>query len=231
MLWHELCHTVTLTKTHNKMPRWLSEGISVYEEGQQDPSWGGALNPRFREMIRGDELTPLSQLSGAFLAPRSAAHLQFAYYESALAVEFLVQTAGLPALKGILEDLGAGMTINDSLAARTNRSLNELDRTFAEFARAKAAGAAPEATWEELDLPGDADSEALTRWLKAHPKNFWGSQRLAARLVAEEKWPQARAALLKFKALDPGYVGADNAYVLLAAVHKRLSEPAEERRS
>ena len=90
VLWHEFCHVVTLSKTHNKMPRWLSEGISVYEEGQQDPAWGRALNPQFRAMILGDDLTPLSQLSAAFLAPKSALHLQFAYFESALAVEFLV---------------------------------------------------------------------------------------------------------------------------------------------
>ncbi len=32
VLWHEFCHVVTLQKTNNKMPRWLSEGISVYEE-------------------------------------------------------------------------------------------------------------------------------------------------------------------------------------------------------
>ena len=144
MLWHELCHTVTLTKTHNKMPRWLSEGISVYEEGQQDPSWSRALNPRFREMILGDDLTPLSRLSGAFLAPKSAAHLQFAYYESALAVEFLVQTAGLPALKGILDDLGAGD--DDQRFARrpgrTRRWINWIE-AFAEFARAKADGRRP----------------------------------------------------------------------------------------
>ena len=57
-------------------------------------------------MILGDELTPLSQLSGAFLAPKSALHVQFAYHESALAVEFLVKTAGLPALNSILDDLG-----------------------------------------------------------------------------------------------------------------------------
>ncbi|MFN9984038.1 MAG: hypothetical protein ACK52S_00670, partial [Pirellula sp.] len=31
VLWHEYCHVVTLQKTKNKMPRWLSEGISVYE--------------------------------------------------------------------------------------------------------------------------------------------------------------------------------------------------------
>ena len=31
--------SVTLSKTHNKMPRWLSEGISVYEEGIARPAW------------------------------------------------------------------------------------------------------------------------------------------------------------------------------------------------
>ena len=51
-------------------------------------------------MILGDDLTPLSQLSSAFLAPKSAMHIQFAYQESALAVEFLVGKAGLDALKG-----------------------------------------------------------------------------------------------------------------------------------
>src|SRR5262249_12289510 len=61
VLWHEFCHVVTLQKTRNKMPRWLSEGISVYEEIQANPSWGQRMNPRYREMVLGDELTPVSQ--------------------------------------------------------------------------------------------------------------------------------------------------------------------------
>ena len=44
-LWHEFCHVVTLNKTHNRMPRWLSEGISVYEERQANPTWGQDINP------------------------------------------------------------------------------------------------------------------------------------------------------------------------------------------
>ena len=28
LLWHEYCHVITLQKTNNRMPRWLSEGIS-----------------------------------------------------------------------------------------------------------------------------------------------------------------------------------------------------------
>ncbi len=97
VLWHEFCHVVTLNKTHNKMPRWLSEGISVYEEGREDPAWGMPLSTQFRAMILGDALTPLCRLSSAFLAPKTPLDLQFAYFESALAVDFLVSdSACLP---------------------------------------------------------------------------------------------------------------------------------------
>ena len=105
MLWHEFTHVITLTLTKNKMPRWLSEGISVYEERQARGNWGEQMRPRYRAMILGEDLVPLSQLSGAFLRPKSPVHLQFAYYESALVVEFLVGRFGLPALKEVLDDL------------------------------------------------------------------------------------------------------------------------------
>jgi thioredoxin-like negative regulator of GroEL len=222
---------VTLSKTHNKMPRWLSEGISVYEEGREDPTWGGSLNPRERAMVLGDELTPLSQLSAAFLAPKSPLHLQFAYKESALAVDFFVQRFGLPALKGLLDDLGAGSTINEALPVRTKMTLVQLDQDFAKFARERAEGVAPDATWEEPgpDLADDADSRAVAAWLEKHPRNFWGTRRLAARLVAEEKWQEARETLETLKKLYPEYVGPENAYMLLATVYRRLADPAAER--
>ncbi len=58
-MWHEFCHVITLNLTHNKMPRWLSEGISVYEESQQDPRWGQQMNPQYRQMILSGQLTPV----------------------------------------------------------------------------------------------------------------------------------------------------------------------------
>jgi tetratricopeptide (TPR) repeat protein len=228
VLWHEFCHAVTLCKSHNKMPRWLSEGISVYEEGKQDESWATAMNPRFRAMILGNELAPLSQLSAAFLAPKSAVHIQFAYYESALAVEFLVQTAGPSVLNGILDDLAMGKTINEVLPTRTQMTLVHLDEAFSRYARQKAKHVASGASWEEVDLADDAPTDTIAEWLKNHPKSFRGHQRLAARLVAERRWPEAKAVLLELKALYPEYIGADNAYLMLAAVYKHTSSVAEE---
>src|SRR6185369_92933 len=101
-LWHEFCHVVTLNKTKNKMPRWLSEGISVYEERQADKTWGQTITPKYRAMMLGDDLTPVSQLSSAFLSPKTPQHLNFAYFESSLVVEYLVEKYGVAMLQRVL---------------------------------------------------------------------------------------------------------------------------------
>lgn len=231
VLWHEFCHVVTLSKTRNKMPRWLSEGISVYEEGKANPSWATPLNPKFRAMILGDELTPLSQLSSAFLAPKSAMHLQFAYYESSLAVQFLVERFGPEALNGLLDDLSQGLTFHEALPGRAKTSLEKLDEEFAQHVRTNAKAVATAASWEEPELPDQADAAAVADWLAEHPNNFPGQLRLASALVAEEKWAEALPAIEALRALYPEYVGPENAYVLRAAVHRKKGESTAERQA
>jgi tetratricopeptide (TPR) repeat protein len=227
-LWHEFCHVVTLHKTNNKMPRWLSEGISVYEERQADRTWGQTINPRYREMMLGDELTPVSRLSGAFLHPPTAQHLQFAYYESSLVVEHLVEKHGLETLKRVLVDLGVGMPINDALARHAG-SLEALDKEFAEFARRRAAEMAPAADWSEPELPPTADAAQLAAWVEEHPKNYRALGRLAKQLLADKKWAEAKAPLEAMIQLYPEDSGAGNPYAMLGAVHRELDQPVEER--
>jgi len=230
VLWHEFCHVVTLGKTGNKMPRWLSEGISVYEEGQENPTWATAFDPRYRTLILGNGLTPLSRLSSAFLTAKTPLDVQFAYFESALAVEFLVERFGLSTLKGLLEDLGAGMPLNEVLPNRTKKTLDEIDGEFTRFARERAGKVAPGASWEEPELPVEADSALIRAWLEQHPQSFWGLKRLGAKLIAEGKWAQAKDVLEKLKAIYPEYVGPDNAYSMLAIVYRQLSDAAAERK-
>lgn len=148
VLWHEFAHVVTLQLTRNRMPRWLSEGISVYEELQANPAWGQRMNPRYREMVLGGDLTPVSELSAAFLAPKSELHLQFAYYQSSLVVEFLIERFGFDPLQGILRDLGNGMNINDAIPKHT-APLKQIEKDFAAFARARAEALAPGLDWRK----------------------------------------------------------------------------------
>ena len=227
-LWHEFCHVVTLNKTNNKMPRWLSEGISVYEERQADKTWGQTINPQYREMLLGDALVPVSKLSGAFLSPETPLHLQFAYFESSLVVEYLVEKHGIDVLQRVLVDLGVGMPINESLARYTG-SLDKLDADFAEYARNHAKKMAPDADWKTPELPKRAKSEEIAAWVKLHPKNYAALARLANQLIAEGKFEQAKAPLAEMQALYPADESASGAHALLAQVHRELKDAKAER--
>jgi tetratricopeptide (TPR) repeat protein len=245
---------ITLQMTKNKMPRWLSEGISVYEERQANPAWGERMNPQYREMILGDDLQPISKLSGAFLSPPSDLHLQFAYYESSLVVEFLVQNFGLESLKAILRDLGEGLEINEAIAKRTE-PMPKLESEFAEYARTKARNLAPGLDWAKLELKAsnakgqapDASSswsrgasltnsvppqgvdEAWEAWARTRPTNFWVMLRRAEESLDAKNWPQAKAVLEKLVMLYPDSTGTESTYRMLAAAHRALGETNSER--
>ena len=227
-LWHEFCHVVTLNKTHNKMPRWLSEGISVYEERQADPRWGQTMNPQYREMILGDDFVPVSRLSGAFLSPKSPLHLQFAYFESSLVVEYLVETHGFETLKKILVDLGVGMPINEALGRHTG-SIEELDQKFAKYARHAAIGMAPLADWSAPELPKRARADTIQEWLKLHPQNYAALRQLAEQLIGEKQWEAAKEPVEQMITLFPVDDSGASPYVLLARIHRELGETGPER--
>jgi tetratricopeptide (TPR) repeat protein len=235
VLWHEFCHVITLSLTRNKMPRWLSEGISVFEEKQENATWGQEMNPLFREMTLGKDFTPLSDLSAAFLAPKSDQHLQFAYYESSLAVEFLVNRFGIEAIKRILQDLGEGIEINASIAKHT-ASMDKLEPEFAEFARARAEKLAPGLDFEKpksrtaaAAAAADEDAPKVGEPAPAQATNFYALTREAKRLLREKKWQEAKVPAEKLRELYPGHIGTDNAMELLAEAHRRLGETNEER--
>jgi tetratricopeptide (TPR) repeat protein len=221
VLWHEFCHVVTLNLTHNKMPRWLSEGISVYEESRANRAWGQAMNPHYREMVLGKDLTPVGELSAAFLAPKSDLHLQFAYFESALVVEFLIQRYGQPALRQILTDLGSGVEINQAIAAHT-APLEQIEKEFAAFAKGRAEKLAPGLDWEKP--PPHAEEE----WFTSHPTNFYTLTRQGKKLLAGKKYSGALVPLNQLLALYPADTQPDNAHKLLAEAYRNLGQTNKE---
>lgn len=230
MLWHEFCHVVTLNMTRNKMPRWLSEGISVYEEFQRDPTWGQRMDPQYRRKILGNELTSIGNLSGAFMSPPGSADLQFAYYNSALAVEYLVKRYGLDTLRAILADLANGMEINSAIASRA-APLENVEKEFKAFARKRAEELAPHVDWEQPEEGqfNPADPNALGQWLAERPNSFWALTAQANNFMAKSKWEEAKNPLGRLIRLYPRYVGKDNAYRLLAEAHRKLGDTEQER--
>ena len=220
VLWHEFCHVVTLNDTRNRMPRWLSEGISVFEEREANPAWGERMDLAYRKTILDGKMTPLGELSGAFLTSKSSEDLLFAYYESSLVVEFLVKERGLETLKSILHDLGDGQEINRAITSHTE-PLPELEKKFSAFARAQAATLAPCA---DLDKPPEQDDET---WNKAHPNNYYLKMREARKLMEDKNWKEARPILASAAAYS-GERRANNPLWLLSVTERNLHDTNAE---
>jgi Tfp pilus assembly protein PilF len=226
VLWHEFCHVVTLNLTRNKMPRWLSEGISVYEERKKDPSWGQTMRPRYRKMILEDELTPVGELSSAFLAPKSDLHLQFAYYESYLVIEFLVEKYGLDKLHAILKDLGNGVEINKSIASHTS-SIEAIEKEFEAFAKKQAEELGPGLDWTE---PKFGSLEKMQADLgKKSSTNYYAMLKQAQKALDSKDWKGAKAPLEKVIELCPVSIGPESPYLMLAHAHRELKELEAEK--
>jgi tetratricopeptide (TPR) repeat protein len=225
VLWHEFCHVITLTASRNRMPRWFSEGISVYEERQANPAWGEHMNLAYRDMILNGELTPLGKLSSAFLAPKDSLHLQFAYYESSLVIDFIVQRFGFNALKSILTDLGAGADINTAIPAHTV-ALAAVEKQFAAFATGLATNLAPRV---DLAKPPDLSSNAdVPAWDRMHPDNYYVRLRAAEDLMEAKQWTNAEPLLTSLASAYHGEKGAENPLWLLAAVQRNLNDTNAE---
>jgi tetratricopeptide (TPR) repeat protein len=166
-------------------------------------------------------LTPLSELSGAFLSPKKSEDLLFAYYESSLVVEFLVRERGLDTLKAILRDLRDGQEINRALTAHTV-PMRELENQFDAFARAQAAALAPGA---DLEKPPEDDD---AKWNTAHTNNYYLKMRQARKFMDDKNWAQARPLLESVAASYSGERRADNPLWLLAETERNLSDTNAE---
>jgi len=234
VLWHEFTHVITLNKTHNRMPRWLSEGISVYEERQRNPIWGEHMTPVYRDMILKGELTPISKLSGAFLAPQSPRHLMFAYYESSLVTEYLIENYGQAALLAILDDLALGMEINTAIA-RHSVPMPQLEAEFAAYARRMSLLYGWSVDWTPPDftsmLKAENPADRLLDWAREHPRNYPGLK-TCGELLVKLKQPQQAARVFQL-AIDlfPHETGAVSALAQLAELQHQLADHAGEQNS
>ena len=229
LLWHEYCHVITLQKTRNKMPRWFSEGISVYEERLRHSSWGEQMTPEYRNFILDGEMTPIERLSMAFLVPKSPEHMQFAYYQSSLVVEYLVKNFGEACISNILHDLGQGVFMNIAIEQHA-APLAKLQEGFTAFATGLAEAFAPEA---DLVKPNPLevnplDKNAIVDWLEANPNNIWALNTTCANLVEGEEYLEAIPLLERSIKLHPRQRGVGSPYGMLARAHRELGQAEDE---
>ena len=153
-LWHELTHVVTLQLSKQRVPRWLTEGISEYEEQRARPEWGRPMQVQFAEAMDRGEVVPLAELNAAFSDPQriTLASTRRPWWWST----FCCSRHGSAGCCG-LRRRGDRIVIAESSAAAD--WLQETFTAFVEkrFAPLRAALAAP----EDVDLTAETSLQAI----------------------------------------------------------------------
>jgi len=221
VLWHEYCHVITLQLTENKMPRWLSEGISVYEEIQKNPAWGEPPQPKYLQWIRSGDFSPPSQLSSMFLAPSSPERLQFAYFIASWVVQFFVEQFGHDGLLQLLEDLRNGLEISQALARRTG-TIEGFDQAFQNYAIERAKQIAPNLDLQPSD-PLNPKSTNLASYSSLHKE--------LNQSISEKNWDQARIQAEKLVELWPTDPSNANALRKWIAIENATGKIDSERQA
>lgn len=130
VLWHEFLHVITLQKTENRMPRWLSEGISVYEERRYSEAFHNRLDPNHLAIIMQMGKPSFTELEYLFTKAPSPAHLMYGYFIAGEFVDFYVDEYGFDALLESLERIGNKEGTSDALVAASGLSATEIDAAF-----------------------------------------------------------------------------------------------------
>ena len=225
VLWHEMAHTITLAATRHRIPRWLSEGISVYEERQVRAGWGQGMTAEYRERFLAGKFPPLLKLDESFAGP----DIMFGYYHASLVTEFVIGRFGIGAMQAILADLSAGMLVEKALAVRT-LPIAGLEPAFADFAKKEATAYGPELDWTPLtDDEYRAYRTDPAGWVSSNPKRYAAAMMLVSKLTEERNWNEARRLLANVIAAEPNNREAFNPYQALAAACRGLKDEAGER--
>ncbi len=211
--WHEFTHVFTVTGSEYRVPRWLTEGISVREEGLCPM---GGTRASFRALgmavARGD-IPALADFDQRFRRPRDAAEILNAYALCPLAVDLLIERHGQAVIPRILRGLRE-KEFPHVFREVTGVEVESFDRDW----RAHVAAAGKDAAREfagELSDPdalkarvdaGTATTAELADWgwaLLARGREV-DAESIALRLRADKAMLGDAAALLGFVALEQG---------------------------
>ena len=136
-LWHEYTHVITLQMTDYRIPRWFSEGLSVYEERRARPGWGDDWNPLFVRAFMERRWFKMADLDAGFQRPKSPQDVPIAYFQASQVCEFIAERYGFDAILRMLAMYRDKAKTPDVLQQVLKLSESDFDREFAAYIEAK----------------------------------------------------------------------------------------------
>jgi cellulose synthase operon protein C len=202
-LWHELAHVFTLEATDHRVPRWLSEGISVFEEWRTGPTPGVVVPPDAITALSEGKFLPISELDSGFIRPSYPNQVQVSYVQSGLVCLFVEQRWGFERLAALLHQFDRNISTAAAVEATFKMAPADFDKEFNAFLHTRYT--------------------ALLAGLSE-----WQTQYQAARTAMQkDQWSDAVAPARRAAELYPEHTGPGSPNLLLAQALNRLGRRAE----
>ncbi|MBA2301110.1 MAG: tetratricopeptide repeat protein [Acidobacteria bacterium] len=217
-LWHEIAHVITLQMSNQRVPRWLTEGISVYEEAQARPEWGRDMEVPFAVALEQGKALKLTDLNAGFTSPETIA---LAYFQASLLVDHIVKTYGDEKLRALVRSYGEGLEGDAALTKTLGASMAQLQSSFdrtldARFSSLRTA-------LRPVNGIDTADPDALRAAASAHPQNY-GVQLAYGRTLAATKDKGAYQPLERAASLVPMATGEESPHAVMAELAGQLGD-------
>lgn len=224
-LWHEVAHVVTLSLSQGRVPRWLTEGISMMEERTGGRGWGDPLSIAFVRAYEADKLLPLSDLNSGFIRPDSPEQISLSYFQAGWVCEVMGQEFGIEKMREMLIAYGEGLETDQVFEQVLGRSVEEVDEIFRAELKEQLDPLLP-----KLSRPDNlsADTESLRAELESNPDNYFLNWVVGSRLAEKEEFESAIPYLERAIEIFPSEAGKESPYVPLARAYRELGREEEE---
>jgi hypothetical protein len=133
VLKHELTHIAVgrAFEGREEVPRWLDEGLAMYESREWDFSRVSAIT----RAVLTDSLIPLSQITDRF--PPGADRAELAYVQSFYLVSFLVSTYGKVSFHRFIREYGSGTGLEKVLEKVYSLRWDEFEERWKDYLKVR----------------------------------------------------------------------------------------------
>jgi tetratricopeptide (TPR) repeat protein len=226
-LWHEYTHVITLQITDHLIPRWFSEGLSVFEEHNARPGWGDDWSVDHIKAFAENRWFTIANLDNGFIRPKRPDDITLAYFQASQICHFIEDRFGFNAVLEMLRGYKEKKKTPEILQQSLKLSEADFDREFNNYVRGKIDKyiKALEPGWKNKGYAQTPQEEILAK-AASSPGDFALNLRAGAIYFATGDQDKAVASLKRSIELFPFQSGDGNAYELLAQIYEKRGDKA-----
>jgi tetratricopeptide (TPR) repeat protein len=227
-LWHEFVHVMTLQMSNYNIPRWYSEGLSVYEEIRARPGWGDNLTSAFVRAYKEGRLLKASELNAGIVRPQNPEQIMLSYYQAGLVCQWIEESFGFEKIRQSLLLFAENKTSEEVFRQTLGLDVAGMDAAYSKFIDARIKDLASHLEFAQTVETDAADAmrspnkDAWTGRLQRDPSDFYANLNLGRLLLKEGANAEAEVYLKNAQRLFPQYVAQGNPYQLLGQLYLDL---------